>query len=225
MFNSIDIARVEIPGPTAYWLSMQTSRVLLSQERSESTSPNDEFRTRASRAMERYASGDDRAFEDLYTLLAPRLYRSCIGLIGRAEADDLLQEVFLKMHRARASFVPGGSVLAWSLAIARSTWIDRLRKKKRRPEYATGPEQIETHASEGATCPESSSSSRVLESVLEKQLAALSESLRSAYVLVKIEGLPHAEAADVLGISTNAVKQRVHRATEELKSALSQAGW
>ena len=185
----------------------------------------DELRHLASEAMNRYAAGDDRAFDDVYTLLAPRLYRLCIGLIGRGEADDLLQEVFLKMHRARASFVPGGSVIAWSFAIARTTSIDRMRHRGRRPEDATAHERLELHAAGVSDSPEASSFGRALEDVFERQLGALSESLRAAYVLVKMEGMSCAEAAAVLGATTNAVKQRVHRATEELKAAAAEAGW
>jgi DNA-directed RNA polymerase specialized sigma24 family protein len=61
--------------------------------------------------------------------------------------------------------------------------------------------------------------------VLEQQLAMLSESLRSAHVLVKLEGMSCADAGAVLGVSTSAIKQRVHRASEDLKTALTQSGW
>ena len=120
-----------------YTLVMDAGRSLAVDESLVDEPRPDEIRNLAGEAMSRYAAGDDRAFDDVYTLLAPRLYRLCICLIGRSEADDLLQEVFLKMHRARASFVPGGSVIAWSFAIARTTSIDRMRHRGRRPEDAT----------------------------------------------------------------------------------------
>jgi len=203
----------------------QSVAVALTREPVVARSAAEEHRALANDAMTRYAQGDDRAFDDVYTLLSPRLYRLCIHLIGRGEADDLLQEVFLKIHRARASFVPGGSVVAWSFAIARTTCVDRMRRKKRRPEDAVEQEQLERHGGESGSCPEAASSGRALEGVLEAQLAKLSESLRSAYVLVKLEGMSCAEAGAVLGASTSAVKQRVHRATEELRAALTEAGW
>ena len=70
-----------------------------------------------------------------------------------------------------------------------------------------------------------SSFGRALEDVFERQLSTLSESLRAAYVLVKVEGMSCAEAGAVLGASTSAVKQRVHRASEQLKAAAAEAGW
>jgi len=196
-----------------------------SEAQREATARADDYRMRASSAMERYARGEDRAFDELYTLLSPRLFRLCIYLIGRGEAEELLQEVFLKMHRARESFVPGGSVVAWSFAIARTTCVDRMRRKKRRPENAMEQEQLEAHAASPTSCPESASTGRALESVLEARLQTLSESLRSAYVLVKIEGLSCAEAGELLGATSSAIKQRVHRATDELKAGLVEAGW
>ncbi|MET0342979.1 MAG: RNA polymerase sigma factor [Polyangiales bacterium] len=208
-----------------YTRGMDAGRLLVADESLKHDARAEELRNLASQAMNRYAAGDDRAFDDVYALLAPRLYRLCICLIGRTDADDLLQEVFLKMHRARASFVPGGSVLAWSFAIARTTSIDRMRHRGRRPEDATSNERLEMHAGGGHSSPEASSFGRALEDVFEQKLAALSESLRSAYVLVKMEGMSCAEAGEVLGASTSAIKQRVHRASEELKAAASEAGW
>jgi RNA polymerase sigma-70 factor (ECF subfamily) len=178
-----------------------------------------------SAAMERYARGEDRAFEELYSLLSPGLHRMCIYLSGRADAEELLQEVFLKMHRARDTFVPGGSAVAWAFAIARTTCLDRLRRRRRRPEDAVPQDQLEAHAAAPSGCPDSMSTARACETALEAGLALLSECLRSAYVLVKLEGLSCSEAASVLGASPSAVKQRVHRASEELKLHLREAGW
>ena len=86
--------------------------------------------------MERYARGEDRVFEQLYRLLAPRLYRFCMRLAPSvAEADDCFQETFLKLHRARATYVTGANPLYWAFAIARSVYLSRLRYWRRRPEH------------------------------------------------------------------------------------------
>jgi len=171
--------------------------------------------------MERYALGDDRAFQELYTLLAPRLYRVCTYLAGRSDADEVLQEVFLKIHRARTTFVHGGSVIAWSFAIARTTCLDRLRRQKRRPECRLDEEQLEAQASRTRFARSRSHRSHVA-LALECKLRGLSEVLRSAFVLVKVEGLSCAETAKLLGTSVSAIKQRVHRATEALRIELAE---
>src|SRR5262245_43942485 len=86
--------------------------------------------------MRRYGMGENDTFEPLYRLLSPRLYRFCRRLTGaRTDADDLLQDTFLRLHRARATYVAGVNVLHWAYAIARSAFIDRLRYRRRRPEY------------------------------------------------------------------------------------------
>lgn len=180
---------------------------------------------RASQAMVRYAAGDAQAFAELYKLLAPRLHRFCILLAGRSDADDLLQEVFLKMHRARSSFAPTGSVLAWGFAITRTTWLDRQRARRARREDPAEHADLEHRSDTTLACPESSCSGQGLERALERELMRLSEALRAAYILVKLEELSCAEAAAVLGTSVSAVKQRVHRACCELQKAFDDADW
>jgi len=179
----------------------------------------------ASEAMGRYAAGDDHAFSAVYDLLSPRLYRFCIFLVGRADAADLVQEVFLKMHRARSSFIKGGSAVAWSFAIARTTAIDRSRRRRRRPEDVTEPERMELVDAGTSTTPEDALCGVVMQDVVERGLHTLSEALRPAYVLVRLEGMSCAETAEILGCTVSAVKQRVHRASEELRVALQAKGW
>src|SRR5215470_6444688 len=85
--------------------------------------------------MRRYAQGDEQVFGELYRSMSPRLYRFCLRLVARKhEADDVFQETFLRMHRARATFIPGANALHWMFAIARSVYLDRLRYRRRHPE-------------------------------------------------------------------------------------------
>src|SRR6187402_3000495 len=102
----------------------------------------------ADQVMRRYAGGDDAAFDELYAALSPRLYAFCVRLAGRnGDAEDLFQDAFFKLHRSRATYVPSASVLHWAFAIVRSTHLDRLRRRARRPEKLVastedGPEAI-----------------------------------------------------------------------------------
>src|SRR5262249_38533531 len=90
---------------------------------------------RVSELMQRYARGDDGVFEQLYRLMAPRVYRFCLRLATRRpEADDYFQETLLRMHRARATYLAGSNALHWAFAISRSVCLDRLRYRGRRPE-------------------------------------------------------------------------------------------
>jgi RNA polymerase sigma-70 factor, ECF subfamily len=170
---------------------------------------------RASRLMTRYGAGDALAFSELYTLLRPRLTRVCRALVGPGEADDLLQEVFLKLHRARGSFDPSGNAVAWSYAVARTTCVDRLRSKGRAAEVLLDGERLARIAS-----PAEPADSEHLGALLDGPLSFRSERLRETYRLVKVEGLTCAEAANVLGTTASAVKQRIHRANAELRAQL-----
>ena len=180
-------------------------------------------------AMERYARGDDRAFDEVYRMLAPRLYGFCVRLTRRrTEADDLFQEACLKLHRSRATYTPSGAVLYWAFAIARSVHLDRLRYRKRRPEGVTETEGEErtfsTAEAPRGDSPEAQARARELMTVVDQTLAALPENQRTAYVLLREEGMSVADAADVLGATPTAVKLRAHRAYEAVREALRRKG-
>ncbi len=175
-------------------------------------------------AMDRYAGGDDRAFDELYREAGPRLFRFCLRLTARrSEADDVFQDTFLKIHRARGTFVQGSRASHWMYAVARSVYLDRLRHKKRRPEeLSETPEAGATFEDLAGSfaSPESEAQAREMAAVVQRVLMALPESQRAAFVLVKEEGMSLAEAAAVLGTTTTAVKLRAFRAYEALRSAL-----
>jgi RNA polymerase sigma-70 factor, ECF subfamily len=175
-------------------------------------------------AMEHYAEGDDSAFAELVRGLTPRLRAFLQRLTGSLDlADDLTQETFLRMHRARGSFARGGAVVPWAYAIARNCFISHARAKKSRflrgtvdvteIEVATGPD-VNAEASVAA-----------LQSadIVAKALAAMPVANREAFVLIRYEGLSVSVAAHLVGISDGALKLRAFRAYELLRAALSAA--
>ena len=179
--------------------------------------------------MARYAIGEDEPLESLYRRMAPHLYRFLLRLGARiADADDDLQETFLRLHRARATYRRGANPMHWAYAIARSVYLDRLRRQRRRPQGSSITSDaadyehllIAEHAS-----PEADARASQLVEIVARELNAMSEKLRAAYVLVREEGLGVTEAAALLGATGDAVKQRVHRACEQIRSALTDAGW
>jgi RNA polymerase sigma-70 factor (ECF subfamily) len=186
-------------------------------------------------AMTRYARGESAAFDELYAFLSPRLYPFCIRLTGRkSEADDVFQEAFLKLHCARASYIPGSNVLHWAFAVTRSVYLDRLRKKKRRPEELASTDDV-TFALDAAQMalgkaapdgsPETQARAGELMKLVHAELGKMSERNRTAYVLLRYEGLSVQEASSVLGASEDAVKQRAHRADEAIREAVARGGW
>jgi RNA polymerase sigma-70 factor (ECF subfamily) len=175
-------------------------------------------RTEADTAMERYAAGDNAAFARVYDALAPRLYGYLLRQTrDRARAEDLVQQTLLQMHRARDRFVPGADVTPWAFAIARRLLIDTVRRGRREVLTDDGEPDAGTSADPSA---DDHVAAVELEARLRRELQRLPESQRTAFELVKSEGLSMAEAAAVLGTTTMAVKLRAHRAYEALRMAL-----
>ena len=172
--------------------------------------------------MDRYASGDDAAFSEVYDALAPRLYSFLLRLVrNSAAAEDLLQQTFLNMHNARFRFVAGSDVTPWAFAIARRVFLDHARSARRKPlvfvSSAVLGESLVTSA--GSTGEEAES--REAAEALETCLAEIPEAHRTAFQLVKQEGLSMAEAANVLGVTIATVKIRAHRTYVALRQSVA----
>jgi RNA polymerase sigma-70 factor (ECF subfamily) len=171
--------------------------------------------------MERYAAGDDASFEALYDALATRLY----GYIRRhvrdhQRSDDLLQETFLRIHKARGTFLIGAAVLPWAFAIARRLVLDEGRRTRRAPRVMDEDEPAASEPGISTDGPEHMVAAREVARRFADTLARLPESQRTAFELLKEDGLSLAEAAAVLGVTVTAVKLRAHRAYASLRVAL-----
>lgn len=170
--------------------------------------------------MSRYAAGDDAAFGQVYDLLAPRLYGYLKRASGEvATAEDLVQETFLKMHTFRGTFLDGAPVTPWAFAIARRLMIDRLRQQKRLP-VAADVDLLGVLASDAGA--DEVAQAHGLAGRLETAFALLSPPQKEAFLLVRQDGLTHAEAAQVLGTTVTGIKLRLHRANETLRRALEE---
>ncbi len=171
-------------------------------------------------AMDRYAGGDASAFAVLHRALHPRLFAFLARMSGSTStASDLVQETFLRMHRARGSFAPGAAVIPWAYAIARNAHHDharaaKLRETERLPSDP-GPEMVD-----GGGDAESNAIASQAARVVEEVLARLPASQREAFVLIRYEGMSVQDAAAVLGATPTAVKLRAFRAYEALRAAL-----
>lgn len=177
------------------------------------------------RLMERYANGEDAVFKHLYREMAPRLYRFCRRLaVRQADTDDCFQETFLKIHRARATYVCGSNPLHWAFAVARSVYLTRARYWHRRPEHLGDSEDVacrnDLHPHENRT-PEAASMAEDLLKAAMYELNRMPEPHRVAYILMKEEGLTAKEAAAVLGTTEDSVRQRAHRAYRRIRRALA----
>ncbi len=163
-----------------------------------------------------YQAGDSVAANDLVRHVSPAVYRYFLHHTQRtAEAEDLLQETWLRLHRARATYRPGEPAMPWIFAIANHTRLDRLRKTMRRPEVAmdSPPDVAAPVSSQESFSPG-----------IEELLRGLPESQREVLLMLKVSGMSLEEVAQATGSSVGSVKQKAHRAYEKLRSLLVGSG-
>jgi RNA polymerase sigma-70 factor (ECF subfamily) len=176
------------------------------------------------RLMDGYAAGNTSAFRELYRELAPRLRMFLLRLSDKARlADDLVQETFLRIHRARGSFAKGAAVLPWCYAIARNTYIDHVRKIR-----GIEPASIDDLAEPlrpvaDHRLPDADLAAQETLDIVRTTLAGLPVKHREAFILLRFEELTIAEAARVLDISEANVKVRAFRAYEAFRLALKRS--
>jgi RNA polymerase sigma-70 factor (ECF subfamily) len=175
--------------------------------------------------MEAYCQGDRHAFDALFQRLAPKVNVLLLRLSRNRElAEELTQVTFLKMHRARDTYVPGSKVFSWVMAIARNVYIDAYRKNRvsRRYEVLTDegalPEPARDSQSD-ATSPLDALSDDD-QKLIQDTIDALPATQREALLLLKVEGLSLKQVSEITGASVAAVKVRAFRAYEALRGAL-----
>jgi len=172
--------------------------------------------------MERCAAGEARAFDELYRRSAQRIRGFLVRLSGDPVlADDLMQETFVRIHRARGSFDAGSAALPWMFAIARNAFLDHTRREQVRKNARSQASQASQprEAALDTQGDEVLAAQEMLE-VVKKTLALLPLLQREAFVLIRFEGLSVSEAAQILGATEAAVKVRAFRAYEALREAL-----
>ena len=169
--------------------------------------------------MEKCATGDDRAFDELYRRAAQRVRGFLIRLSGDPVlSDDLTQETFVRIHRARGSFSAGAAALPWMFAIARNAFLDHARRENVRRNSSARLERDPQAAKD--TQGDEVLSGREMLDIVRETLERLPMLQRDAFVLIRFEGLSVSEAAQILGATEAAVKVRAFRAYEALRAAL-----
>lgn len=152
-------------------------------------------------------AGDEDALEHLVDSSYDQVWHLCSSMLGRQSADDLAQEVFLRVVRALPGYRGESSARTWILAVARNTCTDELRslaRRRRRDELAAAG-VVRRHTDEPGQISASSD-----------LLRRLDPERRAAFVLTQVIGLSYQEAAEVCGCPTGTIRSRVARAREDL---------
>jgi RNA polymerase sigma-70 factor (ECF subfamily) len=162
-------------------------------------------------------SGDLQAFERLYHLHASRMKSVARNLLGGiSEAEDAVQDTFLKIQRSILSFRGQSSFATWSFRILINTCYDARRSRMRKKEVAHDqPDETPTRPE-----PRAASTHPALRIALERALSQLTRHQREVFLLYEVEGFRHAEIASILEISEAASKNTLFQAKKNLRQML-----
>jgi RNA polymerase sigma-70 factor, ECF subfamily len=164
------------------------------------------------------AAGDSLVFERLYRLHGTRMKSIAYNHLGNAsDAEDAVQETFLKIHRAARTYTGEASFATWIYRILINTCYDVLRKRRRRGEEAPIDDAPEATA---RTAPSVDEAKRL---TLRKLLQDLPEQRRTVFTLFEIEGLSHAEIASILDISEGNSKWILFATKKQLQEQWNRA--
>ena len=169
--------------------------------------------------IERLRAGEPRAFEALVRAYQHRVFGVALRMLGRrADAEDVAQEVFLRVHRAIGEFRGEARLSTWLYGIASNLCLNRLASadhRRMRPDedavmLAPSP------AADAAAVAERSE----VEAALRQAIAELPDERRIVVVLRDVEGLSYDEIAQALGLEPGTVRSRLHRARLDLKNKM-----
>jgi RNA polymerase sigma-70 factor (ECF subfamily) len=161
-------------------------------------------------------SGDLRAYERLYTMHGTRMKNLARNVLGSSvDAEDAVQETFLKVQRSIASFRGQSSFVTWTYRILINTCYDARRSRMRKKEIANDDSE-ETPRME----PRAPGAHPSLRMALERALATLTKHQRDVFLLYEVEGFRHAEIAGMLEITETASKNTLFQAKRNLRQML-----
>ena len=177
--------------------------------------------------VERCRGNDDAAFSEVVARYKTKIYNYLYRMTGSAEdAEDLTQEVFVRMYTSIDSFRGQSSLNTWLFRIAGNLCIDRFRRTKNRPAAYS----LDAPVGDAEMAPEIPDTTyephRLLENVemaeqIQTALSKLPDKLRATLLLHDIEGLPYEEIAQIAGCPLGTVKSRLFNARMQLRQHLA----
>src|SRR5438067_4604844 len=167
---------------------------------------------------DRLRRGDPRAFEELVIAYQHRVFGVALRMLrNRGEAEEIAQEVFLRVHRAVGNFRGEAKLSTWLYAITSRLCLNRLASGERHM-AREGDEALERLRAGAATAAHAERGE--LEAALQRAITELPEERRVVVVLRDFEGLSYEEIAAALDLPLGTVRSRLHRARTDLKEKL-----
>ncbi len=169
-------------------------------------------------------TGDRDALEALLTRYQPQVYRFGMRMCHNPEdAKDILQDTLLAVARNVGDFRSRASISTWLYAIARSFCVKKRRRGRsvKTLQIDDGDQDPSRQVADPGPGPEEQAERHELEAILTRAIAGLAPIYREVFVLRDVEGLNATEVAEVLGISVDTVKSRLHRARLAVRDTLA----
>jgi RNA polymerase sigma factor (sigma-70 family) len=175
--------------------------------------------------MLRVKGGDLEAFEALVLRHQHSVVGTAAKMLGGAgEAEDIAQQVFVRVWKSAARYEPSAKFTTWLMTITRNLVFNELRRRRRTQQVSMDADEEEAtrhqFVDEGAVAPSEKLLDAELQDAIDAAIAGLPENQRLAIVLRRFEGMPYEEIAKVLRTSVPAVKSILFRARSELKARL-----
>jgi RNA polymerase sigma-70 factor (ECF subfamily) len=176
--------------------------------------------------ISRAAGGDASAFQALVERHRAMVYRIAYQFAGNHhDAEDIAQEVFIKVYRSLDSFRQDAQLTSWMYRIVMNACIDHRRRHRLNANAAFGDEAEHRmlNAPEETPGPEDCAYAGEIGEVLEVEIRRLPKGQRVVFVMRHYQGMKLCEIADALGLAEGTVKRQLHAAVHRLREALAQA--
>ena len=186
------------------------------------------MKTDETKLVERICQGELEAFHELVELYKKKVYYLAFDMTGdHHDAEDISQEVFIKVFRHIKKFRKDSALKSWIYQITVNTCIDAQRKKSRKPQVLMEASKMDNLNQESAwtgnrhSDPERHAEANIIQHRVQQMLLKISPKERSAFVMRYYDELKTSEIALILEVSTNTIKSFLFRARKKLQKELS----